>query len=306
MYLQYEIYKMEFESGVHFGNGSLNDTKNSFCSDTLFSALCHEALLSGNDKLNELYDKVSEGKIIFSDAMPYIGDSLYIPKPLLKPKREDDNVSDRKKWKNLKYIDISKIQDYLQGELDVEKESVKINNIGNKTVRQSVSLTNPEKSEPYSIGIYRFNSHCGLYVIFGYENEEDSDFFIELMDGLGYSGIGGKKNTGLGKYFGMPEKLDDNVVKMLSTESGNNILLSQALPIENEMSVIDSGNVLFEKKSGFIYSTTFANEPLKKKDMYFLKSGSVLQTRFKGNIYDVGVDGNHPVWRYGIPMFLSV
>ena len=42
--MEYKAYKLRFLTGVHFGKGSLDDTSYAFCADTLFSALCIEAL----------------------------------------------------------------------------------------------------------------------------------------------------------------------------------------------------------------------------------------------------------------------
>lgn len=42
--MEYKAYKLKFLTGVHFGKGSLDDTSYAFCADTLFSALCIEAL----------------------------------------------------------------------------------------------------------------------------------------------------------------------------------------------------------------------------------------------------------------------
>ena len=52
--MKYIIYKLKFSTGVHFGNGTLDDTEYTFCADTLFSALCIEAVKSGTDMLNRL------------------------------------------------------------------------------------------------------------------------------------------------------------------------------------------------------------------------------------------------------------
>ena len=50
----YQLYKLEFLNNVHFGKNSLNDAEISFSADTLFSALCIEALKSG--ELKKLYE----------------------------------------------------------------------------------------------------------------------------------------------------------------------------------------------------------------------------------------------------------
>ena len=52
--MEYKAYKLRFLTGVHFGKGSLDDTSYAFCADTLFSALCIEALKDSEQRLNNL------------------------------------------------------------------------------------------------------------------------------------------------------------------------------------------------------------------------------------------------------------
>ena len=97
--MEYKAYKLRFLTGVHFGKGSLDDTSYAFCADTLFSALCIEALKDSEQRLNNFVNTVKSGKLIFSDAMPYIGEDLYIPKPMceIKHNNDDDGNSSKKK-----------------------------------------------------------------------------------------------------------------------------------------------------------------------------------------------------------------
>lgn len=67
----YQLYKLEFLNNVHFGKNSLNDAEISFSADTLFSALCIEALKSG--ELKKLYEITQKGELVISDAFPYQG-----------------------------------------------------------------------------------------------------------------------------------------------------------------------------------------------------------------------------------------
>ena len=42
--MEYTGYKLVFSTSVHFGNGSLENSDNRIYADTIFSALCHEAV----------------------------------------------------------------------------------------------------------------------------------------------------------------------------------------------------------------------------------------------------------------------
>ena len=52
--MNYSIYKLKFNTGVHFGTGVLSESEYTFRADQLFSALYIEALKQGSEK--ELYE----------------------------------------------------------------------------------------------------------------------------------------------------------------------------------------------------------------------------------------------------------
>lgn len=315
--MQYMVYKMNFMTGVHFGDGTLNTARMSFFADTLFSALCHEALHRGEKELERLVELVKTGKLVFSDGMPYVGDELYITKPLLMTKMLDKEPSEQKKWKKLQYLPVRKLQDYLNGEMEFTSEMDLMQDFGYVENRNMVSLQDAEKSEPYIVGIFHYHSNThkevkthvkqGLYIIMGYETEEDSDFLLDLLDELGLDGFGGKKSSGLGKYEGCPEKVDDILESLLKNKGTQYISLTTSLPEEKELgAVLKNSATQLVKRSGFVYSDTYAENLLKKRDMYFFQAGSVFEKKYEGALYDVSDHGNHPVWRYSKPIFLVV
>ena len=83
--------------------------------------------------------------------------------------------------------------------------------------------------------------------------------------------------------------------------------LSVSLAQEDEMEeVLQGASYLLEKRSGFVYSETFAAEQRKKKDLYVFSSASCFNRRFRGDIYDVAEGGNHKVYRYAKPLFMGM
>lgn len=307
--MKYIAYKLCFQTSVHFGDGMLNDTKNTFCADTLFSAFCIEALKFGEKNLQNVYEKFNSGKLKISDGFPFIDNDLYIPKPLYTVESPESDTKDRKKWKKLKYLSLEKLDDYFAGKLNVEKENDRLSKLGEFEVRQSVNLRNEEKTDPFSIGIYHFNNKldCGLYFILGYEDEDDRYMLENLIDSLGFQGIGGKTSSGLGKFSMLPQTLSESVVGKLEDTAPDYILLTTSLPKDSEIEkVLEGSNYLLEKRSGYISSNNYAEELVKKQDIYFLKAGSYMKKRFDGDIYNVGGQGTHPVWRYAKPIMLGV
>ena len=84
--MTYRIYRLRFHSAVHFGSDSGSEHVSSaasvFHSDTLFSALCLEALrLGGESMLEQLVTSSREGKLVLSDLFPYSGNTYFLPKP---------------------------------------------------------------------------------------------------------------------------------------------------------------------------------------------------------------------------------
>ena len=278
--MKYIAYKLCFQTGCIFGDGMLNDTKSTFCADTLFSAFCIEALKFGEKNLQNVYEKFNSGKLKISDGFPFIDNDLYIPKPLYTVESSESDLKDRKKWKKLKYLSLDKLDDYFAGKLDVKRENDRLSELGKFEVRQSVNLRNEEETELFSVGIYHFNNElkCGLYFILGYEDEDDRNMIDNLIYSLELQGIGGKTSSGLGKFSTLPQNLSESIVGKLEDHHGQNvsILLTATWRASQRISEIedvsDGSNYLLEKRSGYISSNDYAEELVKKQVDLLFKS----------------------------------
>ena len=60
------------------------------------------------------------------------------------------------------------------------------------------------------------------------------------------------------------------------------------------------------RRGGFVASDTYAKTPMKKKNQFFFRAGSLFSNRFEGDLYSVGGFGSHSVYRYAKPLFLGV
>ena len=298
---------MHFSTGLHIGRGLLTDGEPVFYADTLFSALCHEALKM--KKLDKLYRYCKEGHLKLSDGMPFIRNQLYLPKPLLRVETDDEGNSKIKKlFKKLNYIPVEKFEEYLKGDLDVQKEKKKYDTLGKFQMTQKVSVTREEEPQPYYVGSYHFQKEAGLYVIVSYDKEEVFEFFIELMRALEYSGIGGKRTSGYGKfqleYVNLSKKLRERICM---EKYSLKMLVSLALPKKEELQrACSHANFQVIKRSGFVASDTYARHLQRKKDFYAFAGGSCFQNTFDGDIYDVSLGGSHPVYQYAVPIFVGV
>lgn len=305
--MKYLMYCLRFPAGVHFGEKTLDESKYSFSADTLFSALYIEALKHGEDMADWLYQKACSGETLFSDAFPYIGETYYLPKPLRRVETSDAQGDSgiKKAFKSLTHIPMDEMEKYMRGDLDPISEKKKLGNLGKRYLKTSGAIHGKAETEPYHVGVYYFNSGCGLYFIVKLADEQDEDRIYELLDSLSFSGIGGKRASGLGRFEinGMRE-LDPQDFE----RAGKCYMsLSISLPRESEMeAALCHAQYQVQKRSGFVASFEYAPEFRKKRDIFLLSAGSCFEGNFQGDIYDVSDGGRHPVYRYAKPIFWTL
>lgn len=304
--MEYAVYKLRFKTDVHFGNGALSGSNIAFLADTLFSAMYIEAMKL--ECADSLLEAVKSGRVLFSDAFPYIGSSYYLPKPMIYVEPQDKGDSTVKKiYKKMKYIPAELFRDYLQGKLDTQKFDMRGLGKSYDQIMSSVGMADKD-AEPYSVGTYSFEQGSGLYIIVGFAEDDDKYLFEDLMISLSYSGIGGKRSAGKGRFEFEFAKQTDALLRLFDVRTGRYMLLSTALPKEDELdTVIDGASYLLQRRSGFISSDTFAETNLKKTDIYTMQAGSCFAKQFTGDVYDVsGGRGSHPVYRYAKAIFMEV
>lgn len=302
--MQYSIYKLEFQTGVHFGTGMLNESAYTFQADQLFSALYIEALKMNCEK--ELFDCVKNGKLLFSDAFPYFGQQYMIPKPMLYVEPKVKGISEqKKKYKKIQFIPVEQLEDFLDGTTDLDGEIFK--GYGTYMQQSMVNVRNNEETLPYRVGTFYFSENCGLYIIVAYESESEKTLAENLLEGLSYTGIGGKKSVGLGKFNLLRGKMSKCMQEHLERDSNKKILLSVALPRDEELEcALNGASYQLSKRSGFVASSDYADEWRKKKELFVSVSGSCFEQLFEGDVYDVSNGGSHPVYRYAKSLFMGV
>lgn len=284
--MDYTLYCLEFLNGVHFGKGNLDSTDITFHADTLFSALFQEALKL--EKQEVFLQRVSEGKIIFTDAFPYIGKNYYIPKPMMSVQAKDEKKQgdsrQKKLFKNLKYIPVNTISDFVNGTFP-EEHMEDLKYLGTQKMKVSVGIRGMEDPEPYRVSIWYFNKGTGLYILAGYENKKDLELLTELLESLQYTGLGGKKSSGLGRF------------ECRACE----------LPEDMELEeILKEASYMLLKRSGFVDSTDYAPQQMRKRDIYVFSPGSCFSRTFKGQIIEEKNGGMHSIFRYAKAFFVGV
>ncbi|MBQ9030234.1 MAG: type III-A CRISPR-associated RAMP protein Csm4 [Parasporobacterium sp.] len=307
--MKYQLFRLSFTTGVHFGTTSLEESGFLFAADTLFSALCIEALKQGDRYFELFYSSVKEGKLLFSDGLPYINDSFYIPRPHLYIERQASGDSGQKKAvRKLTHLPVDSLKDYLAGNMDFEKEGNIFRNIGKYSSRTSAAVRGREDSLPYRIGIFNFMENAGIYILVVAADDKLLKETEELLIALSFTGIGGRRSQGLGKYdLFLEKKLPESLHAGLEAGCRHYMTLSISMPQKEELeNVIPEAGYKLVKRSGFVFSDSYAESFQRKKDFYLFSSGSCFTTRFNGDVYDVSGFGSHPVYRYAKPIFIGV
>ena len=301
---EYTFYKLIFPGGVHFGTGMLSSSDFRFLADSLFSALYIEAMKCGC--ADALLRSVSADSICISDCFPFYKDQYFIPKPMLRIAASDTgNSMEKKFYKNLKFIPASSLKSYLSGDMEKQDPLKDLISISSRTM--AAISRNGDVTLPYQVGICSFAEGAGLYFIAKTETPEDKEMLDDLLTALSSVGIGGKRSAGLGKFTLLYGHADVSIVKRLQSSNGIQMLLSCALPKEEELeSAMDGASYGVLPRSGFILSDSYADEQRKRHTLFAFESGSCFRNTFDGDIYNVSQGGTHPVYRYAKPLFISL
>lgn len=197
----------------------------------------------------------------------------------------------------MRYIKYTDMEDYVEGNCDVDKLD------GTDSFFSKSTVVTKKGIDPYEVGITNFKT--SLYILTIKHKLLDM-----LMNSLQYSGIGGKRSSGYGRFtvekLDIPDEFSKNIV-VNDSEYGVYMTLSTSIPNNDELdSVLPTAEYLLEKSSGFAYSSTSRNL-LRKQDLYKFAVGTTLTKTYNGNIFDVRPDGfSHPVWNYAKGLFYKL
>lgn len=320
--MPYYLIKLHFNAPVHFGSSlsasSLVDGEMVFRADRLFSALCH-TLAHGDPSPQKLCALAKEGKLALSDAFPWKGDEFYLPRPCLESTvQRDTDAADRKVMKKLAYLPLSAYQSFLRslsGGAALDPHSLTAH-FGETYTVIHAAIQDGVDAVPYSVEQFRFDDNCGLYFLLKAEDDATFQSIHAAMRSLGISGIGGKVSSGCGSFTvalacpvgELPSPAAEHFAALLDDSDASCwISLTTCLPRDDELDeALDGALFQLVRRSGFAQAVSLAT-PNKKREQFFLRAGATFRHRFMGDVYDVAPDGcPHPVYRYGIPLFLGV
>lgn len=229
--MNYFLLKLAFDTAVHFGGSDSAVGSQSSAltlrADTIFSALCHTALeVYGEPALEELLISADADALRISDAMPWRGNSFYLPKPIAASTSPAElSTVERKAVKKLAWIPVSKFDRYTASlhsgtyPLDELDQS-----FGQAYEQTKASVTDGADAKPYFVGLYRLHAGCGLYVLCACEGNDQLKMLKELFTLLGLSGIGGRTSAGYGRFH-----LDGEPICLNTAEDASLRWMLQAL-----------------------------------------------------------------------------
>lgn len=307
--MKYRIYKMYFKTGIRIGDNQLETNSIEMPADILFSAIVNEASQISEKLCEKIIEKFKNKCLKISDAFPFIGEEYLLPKPFVKISKEESSSTEKKLYKKIEHIPLQYYKSYIEGKSN-PNEILKISSqLGKNQVATKIKYSENANNEIYSIGYYRFDPNNGLYFLLAYEEEEDLENFDEILFNLSFTGIGGKKSSGLGKFEIIEKDLPTEFENKIDTENAKILLTTSMYKKEELKHRTGDSNYTIVRRGGFIYSENpYLSKDIaeRKKTMYFFKSGSTFEHTYQGDVFRVDKNYSHPVYRYGIAMWLEV
>lgn len=266
---------------------------------------------------------------------------------------KDDRLSGKKKLNKIEYIPISQWElylDYIQGKKNLDTNEIEhsfIKDFAKEKTIQKVSLSRGRgDNQLYAVGIYLYADYSapskpcgkrhdwrentteqggearrtGLYFVVKME-ESFKEEFDRALYSLQYSGIGGKRSSGMGKFelYEDPIELDPEeyatesdreLLKMLQCENSDYYMtISVVSPKRDEVceELLKDAYYTLIPRRGFVASPQYHPSPIKRKPLVMFNTGSCFKNnKIQGQIMDLQRDGGHAVYRYGKAMYLGV
>ena len=337
-----KLVKMKFTSPLHLAKGGTDysESLERLHSDTLKSAIFSAArlfyekdILAGQtETANPFLDAFT-----ISSAFPFFQNELFFPCPMLGIEVDETSVKSkvRKKisylgqsifeeWANGKLISIRDNQLFQGNRYASDKdfpEGKELVMIAEENYQHvTVPRAGNADSDPFFMERLRFTDDAGLFFLIDIHDDALFPIIKAAIEILGDEGIGSDRSTGNGQF--KPVWEDFSWKKQV--KNGSHLLnLSLFCPTKDDFSdgdLIHSGNgehsgsaYQLVRRGGYVASpNNYTYATLRKKPVYFFKEGSIFpvgQKILEGRLLNVRpklMEKEHPVWREGRSMFISV
>lgn len=328
---RFKLIKLKPKAPFHLGERGvgLEETSEIVHSDTILGALCWCWSLYTGRSAAEFLHPFLEGKppFLLSSAFPYIGDVLFVPRPLGDlPIRGDEEF--RRKALDADFLSLKLLERLSQGAvtqddleqffddrllmLSSEKPSVQhvkepwaVVQVPRVALDRSTSA-----SEIYHTGRLTFSQSCGLYLFVRVldAQSELTPKLPALFRLLGDEGLGGERSCGYG--FFEPE--EHEIALELPSSSRNQLLLSLYNPRDKqELACLELERSAYRliRRRSWVFSPQARN--LQTRAVNYFSEGSVLRVRaasLQGRLVEVLTPNDgapHAVYRNGYGFFVS-
>lgn len=344
------LVELKLDHAVHFGSSvagfGVEEVDETCHSDTLFSGIINQLAavehLIPNFNLKKFLEEFDSPSPPFRISSFGIvkGTDYFLPKPLIEPTifATEQSLSEYKKdFKKLKWIhleDFHKWQNKLLSGDDVEKYFESYSNVPPpkapaflKTLTKTQHRQDRETdaSQIYHVGQLFYGDEVYPFFFVEFNSELLSwDWFKEVLQLLGISGLGGRRSSGYGKFTlrydpiligddetTWPKEVRDTTKhgkaiklwsKVLNHESEGRYLFSLLKPkVINENDYL--AYQLLIRKGWFFSNSSFYQ--MKRKTVYMFSEGSILSKPVEGELLNISPDElpneHHEIYRYGHP-----
>lgn len=320
---KYAVYRLHFTGPFHISNNrdDYGTSLRFVSSDSMYAAIT--ATLA---KIGRAIPNNGDLRCVISALFPfYKRDNespavLFFPKPLTLsfPILKDGGITDTKKMKRIKWLDVAHLSKVLEGEEYISSaiidNSIKGEYLTDEDIDGSFVVSEVlervavsrsfEDAKPFYVERLHFKGESGLFFL----AEGDTTVIDETLPLLSSEGIGTDRNIGYGTFdFDKTELTID-----LPEDVEYGLSLSTFIP-ENktQLSTILSGDYVaydFSRRGGWI--TTPPHLTMRKNAIYAFNPGSVFHrlSSGKGRIVDLAPKGlvDHPIWRCGKALVLPI
>ena len=117
------------------------------------------------------------------------------------------------------------------------------------------------------------------------------------MASLSYSGLGGKRSSGLGRFECRAFPVPDALLRGLARKGSRYMLLSCALPRDEELDqAVEGADYQLVKRSGFVASADYAPQQMRKRDLYVFRFREISGMFRQEEIIRFTVTGKGCLW----------
>ena len=309
------IVKLHFTAPVHLGDVGIGLEESSLMlhSDTIFNAICNAlAKLNGTEWVTDFLEKFSEKPCFrISSGFPFIGDTLFFPKP-----RNRANINEElqqeygKRLKKTSYLTKKYFERWIGGG-EISKEDIEeitgcdLSKYCKEMLLPKVSIDRAQaESSIYFLGSVRFKENSGLWFIVDCDGAVYETVVLPALRLLQHDGMGGKRAWGYGAF-----RLEDGTIDMELPEADIHLLLSLYYPEDREKRLF----ALLKSRWDFVlrggYALPYGSKGSQQKpQMLFISEGSVFEEKPAGKLveYDSHIEGLHRLYHYGLAYSIPI